>query len=866
MRRKYAYVEDVSHMSGMSDFTSAGTKTGVIDVQLSYKIVELFSEGLYSSPNKAIEELVSNSFDAGASKTHVLLSPNLHAQDATIVVIDDGEGMDENGLRQHWLIGISNKRDLPKLPNDRKQIGKFGIGKLSTYVLANCLTHISKSGSKYYLASMDYRLIDRRVDNGVEPKKPIRINLRKLTPKQAEQAVRPWAESAEFKAAKMPLFGDDSPESWTVSIMSDLKPKVHEIRPGMLRWILQTALPLRDDFSIWLRGEELQSSKKGRGRLKSWRIGKEMANLPAPAPSGIVTSKDTNLPEDDVHAFGLDVPDLGRITGYVEAYKNPLTGKKSDETGRSHGFFIYVCGRLINVDYGHFGISPNVLKHGVFNRFRSVVHMDGLDVVLRSNRETVAEGSEYSAAKNVLQAIFNAARPTIERYLRKDEPGEQLSRKLADSPASLARNPIVELARDVAEGRRQARYLSVPTDMSEEQRAEFFSDLEHRAQEGEQFATDVIVNFRGRQHDGIVKFDTSSGVLRLNGLHPFVAAFYDEFTGKNQGHPLELLAMAEVLAEAYLHSIDIDQEDIEEFLSMRDQFLRRLVDPIDRRNPISVANALQEARNDSTRLEECLCDAFSSLGFDVTPLGNSGQPDGVATADLSPDEDNNPRSYGVVLEAKSKKKDGKKVSARNTGLESTIIHLDEHNCDHAIVVGPVFPTTEGSDSALGKFIRKYREQSKEGRGPNRTITLMNIDDLARLVRLRPVKQVGLVEIQNLFKTCSLPEQSSAWVDKIDQKQVTRPPYRIILETIKRQQGEFKCEPVTYSSLRIGLSNSNSDVRYETNEKLKEVCKAMENMAPGAIWAHKDRVELNQSVDNVMASIEAATRPYPKYEQ
>ena len=853
-------------MVNSPDFASAGTKTSYIDVQLSYKIVKLFSEGLYASPNKAVEELVANSFDAGASRVHILLSPNLHAQDATIAVIDDGVGMDQDGLKQHWLIGISNKRELSELPEGRKQIGKFGIGKLSTYVLANRLTHISKTGSKYYLTSMDYHIIDRRVDNGVEPKKPIKIDLFELTAKQAKQAIRPWAESAEFKAAKMPFFGDGSPKSWTVSIMSDLKPKVHEIRPGRLRWILRTALPLRPDFAIWLKNENLKPSKADKSLLEEWIIGKDIDDLPNPAPKNITTSEDKSLPEGDTHRFGLDVPDLGRVTGYAEAYEDLLTGDKSDDIGRSHGFFVYAYGRLINVDDGHFGISPNELKHGIFNRFRLVVYMDGLDEGLRSNRETVAEGPLYSTAQNVLRTIFNVVRHTIEKHLRNEDPGERLSRNLAASPASLARNPIVELARDVIEGRKVARYLTVPDDLSGKRRQEFLADLDKRAHEGEQFATDVVVDFKGDQHDGIVKFATSSGVLRLNGLHPFVATFYDEFTGKSQSHPLELLAMAEVLAEAYLHSLSVPPEHIDGFLSMRDQFLRRLVDPIDRQNPLSVANALQDARNDSDRMEECLCNAFRSLGFDVTRLGKKRMPDGVAAADLPPDQNSNPRSYRIVLEAKSKQEDGKKVSARNTGLESTVRHLDDHNCDHAVVVGPGFSTKDGDGSALGQFIRRYREMSNESNGPSRTITLMNVDDLARLVRLRPVKQVGLGKIRELFMECSLPEQSSEWVDAISQTRVTRPPYRKILETIKDQQGKFKSEPVTYSALRIGLLNLTPDIRYDRDEEIREICKAMENMAPGAIWAHDDRVELEQSVDNVMAAIEAATRDYPVYEQ
>src|SRR4051794_13104818 len=136
-------------------FASIGKPTGTIDVRLSYKIVELFSEGLYASPNKAIEELVANSFDAGAQNVAVLLPADFHHQDAMIAVLDDGEGMDAGGLKQHWLIGISNKRTLSKPPKARQQIGKFGIGKLATYVLARRLTHISKKGGKYYATSMD---------------------------------------------------------------------------------------------------------------------------------------------------------------------------------------------------------------------------------------------------------------------------------------------------------------------------------------------------------------------------------------------------------------------------------------------------------------------------------------------------------------------------------------------------------------------------------------------------------------------------------------------------------------------------------------------------------------------------------------
>ena len=573
IRKKY---DDGTSMTNTPAFAAIGDATDDIEVRLSYRIVELFSEGLYTSPNKAVEELVANSFDAGARRVHVLLSSNLHDQDATIAVFDDGEGMDQEGLKRHWLIGISNKRRLSTLPRGRQQIGKFGIGKLATYVLANRLTHISKYGGKYYSTSMDYRAIEKRVDREIEPKAPIKLALRELTESQTKQAVEPWTGTAAFKAARTALFGKTSPGSWTLSIMSSLKPKVHEIKPGTLGWVLRTALPLRPDFGIWLSGRALKPSKEGKGLLKRWVLGKDLSKLPRPSPKSVTVLEDMNAPESSEHRFGLDVHGLGRITGYAEAYKDLLTGK-SDEIGRSHGFFVYVYGRLLNVDDGHFGISPDELRHGTFGRFRLVVHMNGLDKGLRSNREAIGEGPLLNTAQDMLRAIFNAVRPTIEKHERDEEPGAKLARVLAASPASLSRWPIVDLSRAVATGKSKSRHLIVPEYESDEEREAFFVSLDKRAtDEAEKFVVSVDIDFNGSSRDGIAKLDTQSGILHLNGWHPFVATFHDEFTNKRLGQPLELLAMAEVLTEAHLHAIGVEASKIESFLSIRDQLLRNL--------------------------------------------------------------------------------------------------------------------------------------------------------------------------------------------------------------------------------------------------------------------------------------------------
>lgn len=846
-------------------FASQGEQTGTINVLLSYKIVALFSEGLYSSPNKAIEELVANSFDAGAQRVHVLLPPDLHDQDATIAVIDDGEGMDADGLEEHWLIGVSNKRSLSRLPRGRSPIGKFGIGKLATYVLANRLTHVTRQGKKYFSASMDFGSMDKRLDRGVEPKKPIAIALRELSEADAKKSIDAWTNSAMFKAASMKLFGRGSSSTWTVAIMSSLKDKVHEIRPGLLEWILRTALPLRDDFEIWLAGKQLQSSKVGKVRIRRWILGKDLTELPKPGPDSLIVTEDKDREPKDVKRFGITHPDLGRITGYAEAYKDLLTGSKSEQIGRSHGFFVYVRDRLINVADGHFGISPDELRHGTFGRFRLVIHMDGLDDELRSNRETLREGPLLNTARNVLRSVFNFARKTIETHDEAEAPGARLARRLASSPTSLSRRPILEVVRAVLEGRFRSRYIAIPRTKDDDERADVLRRIEERIESPERFVTDLRVGFEGSSDDGIALYEVDSGVLRINGLHPFVGAFAAEFSSRVAGQPLELFAMAEVLLEAHLYENGLRHDQIEDVLRSRDMLLRYLANDSGRRSALSVANALVNARNDETQLEIELVDSFRSLGFEATRLSGPGKPDGIATAVLSADDQGQARRYSVSLEAKSKRKDETRVSAKTVGISTVARHRTEFQCDHAIVVAPAFSTARGERSALAKEIGDDRKKSKAA-GQEKTISLITVDALARLVRLRPMKQLGLAELRELFETCQIPDESSAWVNQIAEREVAKPPYEMIIQTIHSLQREFMSSAVEYSALRIALAHGKPPMKYEKDDALRDLCKGMAQMAPTALMATDRSVELDQSPENVLAMLETATKAYPLDEQ
>jgi hypothetical protein len=375
---------------------------------------------------------------------------------------------------------------------------------------------------------MDFSTVDKLGDEEVEPKKPVQISLRKLTEQQAKTALAAWTGLPAFRNSGVKLFGTGSAKSWTFAILSDLKEKVHQISRPKLTWVLSTALPLRDDFAIHLDGTKLESSKAGKGLLKTWILGKDIKTLPKPAPKNIEASEDKSQTKDPAKRFALRHERLGRITGYIEAYKDLLSGK-SDEIGRSYGFFVYVLGRLINVEDGHFGISPDELRHGTFGRIRVVVNMDGLDKFLQSDRERVREGPELIDAQNILRGLFNFVRPLVERAIAEEDPSAKLARTLASSPSSVSRRPIIEMARAVLDGKAKSKYVAVPPSTTAAEREAFIAAMETRLETPETFVAGVEFLFDAGSDLGIAVYDAKTGLLRINGFHPFVGAFYDQF-------------------------------------------------------------------------------------------------------------------------------------------------------------------------------------------------------------------------------------------------------------------------------------------------------------------------------------------------
>lgn len=845
-----------------ADFETVGRPTQTIDVQISHRIIKLFSEGLYSSPNKALEELVSNSFDAGAKHVNVILAPDLWDPAATIVVVDDGEGMDIERFRQHWIIGRSTRRSSSRV-HGRKPIGKFGIGKLATYILCDSLTHVCKADGKFYAVSMDYRELGPREDEsldsedkGVFSEKKIKLPLRELSEAGAATILHQWAEGKKPVNKALKLFGKEASSTWTVAIMSRLTEMGQKISRGRLKWMLRTSMPIQDEFKIYLDGNTIKPSKIDFPKIKKWVIGKDITELGKPSPSDFESTKDDSFPTNSVHHWGLSHELLGRITGYVELYEDEISGGKSESFGRSNGFFVYVRGRMINTEDPGFGIERNLLRHGTFSRFRMVVHIDSLDKLLRSSRESLLQGDLYNLAKNFLHAAFNHARNRLEEHDQSRSPGRMLSARISSAPGSLTRKPLLALAERAVKGEITPFYTRIPQGLKKIQIDEFLVKIKNRAETEEGLLTSSELTILDSK-EAVVVFDIDSGKLHLNLSHPFVASFQDELTNPKSRVPLEILLVSEALHEAHLYFIGHDETQIREIVARRDELFRLLVRSSVKRNSAMISMALQDAKDDSNALEEELRASFEALGFEnVIRMGGPGKPDGTAEARLPASESGEKQRYKVGLEAKS----GGIVTAHRLDVSAIASHMKKYDCDHHLVAANGFQTSQkGEDSRTVKAIQAVKDRE------NRTITLIHIDDLARLVRLAPAKHIGLPRLRNLFLNCITPEESKKWIDEIAGEKPKILPYKEILETVWFLGNKNPSEAVEYAEVRNELTH-----RYPVVEISKldliAYCEELQVMARGLVFAREKTVELTRRPDLILEDIRDMFSKYPDEEQ
>lgn len=809
---------------------AGGKEVGQIPVHLSYQIIKHFSAGLYTSPYKAIEELVANSYDAWAPHVHVILPDNVSSSDATIWVIDDGESMDVSGFKELWRIGESNKRNAKRNSNERPPIGKFGIGKLATYVLAEKLTYVCKRGGKYRAITMDFSKLEEDPS-----RKDLLLKVRELTVAETKQALSAVLGSGGGNSDSVRLFGTDAAKTWTVAAMSNLTPMAKKLTAGRLRYILSTALPINPQFNLYYNGTKLEPRKINQPTIAEWVVGQNDKTAESLAFESVNVGKGKR---------GLKIPQLGLIWGEAQIFEDVLSEGKSEDWGRSHGFFVIVRGRLINLHDELFGIEA--LSHGAFSRFRLVIHADGLDEYLRSTRETVSADEEGVVnLRGYLKAKFNEARAKYNTWLVDQEAEQSLSRRVSRTPRSFSRQPLVRAIRKVLDGKLGDLFLTrVPHGLSESQKTALLDSLE-KSLESDEFFKEVRFEPIGVEQ-GIAVFDTEERCFKVNILHPFFANYADH----SRAHEaFQLLAVAEVLTEAYLLEEDLSEDQVRNILVRRDRFLRALVFSTQLAAPL-VAQLLRDNRADPKGLEKAVGEGLRSLGFEVSPKGKSGEPDGLALARMGvrDESDGKDETYTVSYEAKSTTRD--RVSAKDINAATVQQHMAENKADFALVVAPAFEGDGAPDMNVSKQAKKAG------------ITLITLEDFSRLILAASTRPLGFQRLRDeFFRKCRGPQDAKKLVDKLLDEKASETPLPEILEAIWEMQRDSP-DPPKFAAVRERLALRQREFKTIRAKEVQNWMDSVGRFCGDLIWISGDQVSLNAPPDRILEVIRVNTGHLP----
>ena len=770
-REKKAMINQFSSFADLLD--RIGQTANTVQVTLSNELVHLLSDQLYQSATKAIEELVVNAYDADATECRIFV-PALDQPQKFIVVYDNGVGMDEHGLQDLWHIGRSNKRtEEIERRAKRKQIGKFGIGKLATYAIANKVTYLTRKGTSFLMVTLDFHQFVSDPSGG---NKPVELYVKEIVDWKAVDQEPIFREICDLTRIDRDVLFTEASSSWTFVILEDLKDKAHALRMGQLRWVLSTAMPLNSDFHLILNGDEILSSKAAHEPIIKFNVG----DLPSKRLQNLIklTKEEWKIKEDRLYSDSFP----SGISGEVIVTKQSLLTGKSSDLGRSHGFFIRVRDRLVNEEDAYFGLRE--LTFDTFYRFRAVLRVDDLDDTIKASREGVGVSEQKEKLLKLLSALFYEADARRDQILedeveaeRRKKEGERsyVDRRLvedaiADALTSQGHDPVP----GGAEADESWFYLEVDPDV----------DIKILAQSLYiQPRTKYSYIYTQEGSTGrLVKFNPSSSTFSINADHSLVLANADNGRAKIL---LKDFLTAEVLLEVYLRTSDVPPHTIGAVLEQRDSLLRSLAED----HPFSlnsISTSLRDSSDDEHDLEVVLVVAARALGFVAKHISGSGEPDGIARFVEYPSGEKK-----ITLEAKSSTRKPQLSQLDFAGLRE---HVNRYEAQGCLLIAPSYPGRDNDSAVSARAI--------EGR-----ISCWTIDQLARVVAAAETRHFTARHILDIVLNHFAPDDVTKAVERLFQEPnwEIRDLYKAIIEALGQLEGRLPDSPRTLDMIAGEIS-------------------------------------------------------------
>ncbi|MFB6143772.1 MAG: ATP-binding protein [Candidatus Nanohaloarchaea archaeon] len=724
---------DAISQEALKSFIQDADEGDSFEIAIDYNILNQVSEQLYNNPRRAIEELVCNSYDAAATQCYVSTPKN---NEGSLQVLDNGVSMDGQGLQNLWEVAGGEKKEKAQEGeertisgndiSERRQIGRFGVGKLAAYALGDELIHVATKDGVTRIVSVAKENIKGR-DTGNPPE----AQIFEMNEDEARDYLGSYLDD-------IPDPWDQGWDSWTLAIVDDVDREAagDSLKAQYLDKMIRTAIPRGSDFIVYKNENEIQpqefpdetwaeipnlaEDEDAIGRLETklrefWYGEKDEFDSKDDVPERLYSIEtETILPyEDGEEQQAVVIPELGPVIAEGIMYKDLIRNRKlQDRNIHNIGFKVNVRGKLLNRGSPKFGTKDKNFQW--WHRFRGEFEIPELDDQILVQRDSIKENLKTRLTRNILQSFYNEVRRRADNNKEEEayNPGEFGKRFSTRSPMK-SNQALQGLMDDEDEG-----------DYPEEG----WEDIELAVVDHE-------------EESNAIQFEDQT--IFVNREHPFFNHLKGAGAGPNVVRAVGEGLTGNLISAGYLSFKEIDEDLRKDILQIYDDSLRAAADYLE--DPVKhlKQDLVDKSRVTGTPFEKSVMKAFRYMGLKVEHFGESGDSDLVVIIERTGNE-----PFRISVEVKGKEGD-EKVDHNDLKKGNVEDHREDDDCDHAIGIAREFQLNgqNGSDS---KLLNHFSRDDK--------LSLLSLEGLKEMLDKHAEKGLDHRCIKNILTNQKRPDE------------------------------------------------------------------------------------------------------------
>lgn len=831
-------------------FKDRASDSEEITIEINGNILREVSSQLYDNPRRAIEELVCNSYDAYATECYVSTPED---DDDVLQVLDNGKSMDQGELEDMWEVAGGPKQELAEEGKEReidgrKQIGRFGVGKLAAFAIGSELTHVATvDGTTRIISVSQNDIQDRSFSN------PPTTDIWEVKEDRARELLGSYLDG-------IPDPWDEDWETWTLAVVDDVDEENtgRSLKPEHLNRMIRTAIPLESDFDIFRNGDQIQprefsnvnerldlaTDEKFQTKLKTelrkfWHeyrddiddeenVPDELLDIEPVYNEHILGSnsdeeddeeqEDDTEDEDDTNEDGEDdkdpnalyIPKLGNVYGTASIYESTLTPRKlADRDIYDHGHKVRVRGKLLNRTEPLFGTAPK--SHKFWNRFRSEFEIPSLDDDLLVQRDTLRDGEKKEITQKVLDSVFNVLRTRAEEDEEEETDPGRFGHRLHTLSPQKAGVALAGLTGEDAEFP-EGGWEDVDVELAEFEKS-----------------------------NKAVEYDDADQTIYINDNHPLFTALEERNAPSKLRKVVGEALAGNEIAFGYLSFYGVKHDLLEEGKDISETALEIASRYIEDPYKYHKKRVKEMSHETDDPFEEAIVDALNEVGVTTDHMGGSGDSDGVAKFSAVDDKED----IIISIEAKGAEGD-KKVSHTEAKIATIREHMEQDECNHALIIAREFTKTGTEKNDDGEYVDS-KFISQLDMYPD--VSAMNIESLQHLLDVHRETPLDHRQLRKILTNQKHPNELIDYIDECAQEMPAEPEVmsRVLDVAYEIQNNDDR-------SQRIGLIMGKVDVG---EQHVISILKAAEVSTGMVVLRDNDnKFSIFQTPDQVMRAMGA----------